>query len=80
MTRIHRTSKERRDAIVDMIRANPGNLGPADIAKALGSTPKSIAVSICHLRAEGVFISRCTPGKPVAPGTGYRLLEEPEDA
>lgn len=78
MSAAHHTSKERREAIISLIRANPGNLGPADIAKELGSTPKSIAVTICHLRAEGVFISRCTPGKPVAPGTGYRLLEEPE--
>jgi predicted transcriptional regulator len=80
LSRSNRTSKERVDLIVDMIRNNPGNLGPSDIAKALGSTPKSIAVTICHMRADGIFISRCEPGKPVSYGGGYRLLEEPSDA
>lgn len=74
MTRVHRTSKERRDAILSMIRENPGNLGPRDIAARLGSTTKSVTVSICHLRTEGYDISRCSPGKPVEPGQGYRII------
>lgn len=74
----NRTSKERVVAILDIIRKNPGAYGPSDIALILGSTRKSIAVTVCHMRAEGIFISRCTVGKPVTPGNGYRLLEEPD--
>lgn len=80
MSTFHRTSEERKEAILSLIRGNPGQLGPSRIAELIGSTSKSVAVTICHMRAEGYLISRCTPGKPVEPGTGYRLLEEPENA
>lgn len=77
---IHRTSKERREAILSLIKENPDAFGPQDIASRMGSTTKSITVSICHLRIEGYRISRCPPGKPVGPGEGYRYLGGPEDA
>jgi predicted transcriptional regulator len=72
----HRTSEQRRDTILSMIRDNPGNLGPKQIAEAIGSTPKAVAVTICHLRADGYRISLCTPGRPVTEGAGYRYHEE----
>lgn len=76
MTAVHRTSKERTEAILSLIRDNPGNLGPRQIAEAIGSTPKAVAVTICHLRADGYKISLCTPGRPVMDGGGYRYYEE----
>lgn len=76
----HRTSEERRDAILSLIRENPGNLGPKQIAEAIGSTPKSVAVTICHLRADGYNISLCAPGKSATEGAGYRLRERKKNA
>lgn len=78
MTESSASPQRLRNQILQLIKDHPGDLGPADIAEKLGSTSKSIAVTICHMRTEGYHISRCRPGTEVTPGSGYRLLEEPE--